>query len=153
MPSRVSHGCSPCVIRVSVKNILLILLRNPHVDRYDPVDPAHPAAAAAHPRTLTAAPLKVTTTLDATELPAITVREGKPRVGPRIRLPDRAATAGIAAKSLRRARTAIRQAGERARAARAPRCRRHDCQSRRPNAPSKAATLVASLMTRPRDQS
>ena len=125
MPSRVSHVCSLCEIRVRVKNILLILLRNTHVGRYDPADPAHPAPAAAHPGTLTAARLKITTALDATELLAITAPEGKPRV-------DRAVTAGIVAKSLGRVRTAIREACERARPARAPRCRRHDCRSRRP---------------------
>jgi hypothetical protein len=30
---------------VSVEKILLILLRNPHVDRHDPVDPADPASS------------------------------------------------------------------------------------------------------------
>jgi len=44
-PSRVSHVFSPCEIRVSLENILLILLRNPHVDRQDPVDPADPAGS------------------------------------------------------------------------------------------------------------
>jgi hypothetical protein len=132
MPSRVSHACSLCEIRVSVGNILLILLRNSRVGKYDHADPADPAPAAARRRMLAASRLRVPTTLDATELPAITAPEGTPRVGLRIRLPDRTVTAEIAAKSLRRAQTAIRQAGERARAARAPRCRRHDCRSRRP---------------------
>ena len=110
-PSRVSHARSRCQIRVSVENILLILLRNPHVDRHDPADPAHPAPAVARPRTLTASRLRVPTTLDATELPAITAPEGKPRVGLRIRLPDRTVTAEIAAKSLRKAQTGVREGG------------------------------------------
>jgi hypothetical protein len=91
-PSRVSHARSRCQIRVSVENILLILLRNPHVDRHDPVDPADPAPFAARPRTLTASHLGVPTTLDPTEVPAITAPKGKPRVGPRTRLPDRPVT-------------------------------------------------------------
>jgi hypothetical protein len=61
--------------------------------------------------TLTAARLKVTTTLNATELLAITAPENQPRITLRIRLPDRAVTAEIAAKSLRKAKTAIREAG------------------------------------------
>ena len=61
--------------------------------------------------TLTAARLKVTTTLDAGGLLAILPPEGKPRVSLRIRLPDRTMTAEIAAKSLRKAQTAIREAG------------------------------------------
>jgi hypothetical protein len=96
---------------VSVGNILLILLRNTHVDRCDPAYPAHPAPAAARPGTLTASRLRVLSTLDATEVPAITPPEGKPRVGLRIRLPDRAVIAEIAAKSLRKAQTAVRDAG------------------------------------------
>jgi hypothetical protein len=92
------------VIDTDRENILLILLRNPHVDRYDPADPAHPAAAAARRRMLTPSRLRVPTTLD-TALPAITAPEGTPRVGLRIRLSDRAVTAGIAAKSLRRVLT------------------------------------------------
>jgi hypothetical protein len=71
-----------------------------HVDRHDPADPADPAAFAARPRTLTASRLRVPTTLDPAELPAIAAPEGKPRVGLRIRLPDRTVTAEIAAKSL-----------------------------------------------------
>jgi hypothetical protein len=50
---------------------------------------------------LAAGRLKVTITLDATELNAITAPEGKPRVSLRIRLPDRTVTADIAEKSLR----------------------------------------------------
>lgn len=63
------------------------------------------------PGTLTASRLKVTTTLDAAELLAITAPDGKPRITLRIRLPDRTVTAGIAARSLRKAQTAIRDAG------------------------------------------
>jgi hypothetical protein len=64
------------------------------------------------PGTLTAMRLKVTTTLDAAELLAVPVPVGKPRVTLRIRLlPDRALTAEIAAKSLRRALRAIRETG------------------------------------------
>jgi hypothetical protein len=64
------------------------------------------------PGTLTATRLKVTTTLNAAELLAVPVPVGKPRVTLRIRLlPDRALTAEIAAKSLRRALRAIREAG------------------------------------------
>jgi hypothetical protein len=60
---------------------------------------------------LTAARLKVTTTLDATELLAITAPDGKPRIILNIRFPERTVTADIAAKSLRKADTAIREAG------------------------------------------
>jgi hypothetical protein len=63
------------------------------------------------PGTLTAARLKVTTVLNATELLAITAPDGEPRITLRIRLPDRTVTAGIAAKSLRKAQTAIRDVG------------------------------------------
>jgi hypothetical protein len=65
------------------------------------------------PGTLSTRQLKVTTTtLDAAELLAITAPEGKPRITLRIRLPDRTVTAEIAAKSLRKAQTAIRDAGK-----------------------------------------
>jgi hypothetical protein len=63
------------------------------------------------PGTLTAAWLKVTTILNADDLLAITAPEGRPRVTLHIRLPDRSVTAEIAAKSLRKAQTAIREAG------------------------------------------
>jgi hypothetical protein len=59
--------------------------------------------------TLTAARLKATTKLDGSEL--LTAPEGKPRITLRIRLPDRTVSADIAAKSLRKAQTAIREAG------------------------------------------
>ena len=62
------------------------------------------------PGTLAAARLKVTTTLNATELLAINPTDGKPRVSLRIRLPDRIVTAEIASKSLRKAQTAIHDA-------------------------------------------
>jgi hypothetical protein len=82
--------------------------------------PSRPSATPAPPRhgtipprpgTLTAARLKVTLTLNAAELLAITASKGKPRITLRIRLPDRTITAEIAAKSLRKAQTAIREAG------------------------------------------
>ena len=63
------------------------------------------------PGTLTAARLRVGTILNATELLAIVAPEGKPRITLRIRLPDRTITAEIASKSLRKAQTAIREAG------------------------------------------
>lgn len=63
------------------------------------------------PGTLSAKRLKVTLALDATELLAIAAPEGKPRITLRIRLPDRTVTAEIASKSLRKAQTAIREAG------------------------------------------
>ena len=49
--------------------------------------------------------------VNAADLNAITAPAGKPRVRLRIRLPDRTVTADIAAKSLRKAQTAIREAG------------------------------------------
>jgi hypothetical protein len=82
--------------------------------------PSRPGAIPAPPRhgitpprpgTLAATRLKVTLKLNAAELNAITAPEGKPRVTLRVRLPDRALTAEIAAKSLRKAQTAIRDIG------------------------------------------
>jgi hypothetical protein len=64
-----------------------------------------------HPGTLTAQRLKITLVLNATELNAIAAPEGKPRITLRICLPERTLTADIAAKSLRKAQTAIRDAG------------------------------------------
>ena len=61
--------------------------------------------------TLTATRLKIATTLDATELLAINAPNDKPRITLRIRLPDRTLTAEIAAKSLRKAQTTLRQSG------------------------------------------
>jgi hypothetical protein len=63
------------------------------------------------PGTLTAQRLKVTAVLDATELLSINAPDGKPRITLRIRLPERTLTADIASKSLRKAQTAIRDAG------------------------------------------
>jgi hypothetical protein len=63
------------------------------------------------PGTLTAARLKVFLTLNAAELNTIAAPEGRPRVSLCIRLPDRTITAEIAAKSLRKAQTAIRDVG------------------------------------------
>lgn len=61
--------------------------------------------------TLTANRLKVTLVLDADELLAVHAPDGQPRVRLRIRLPDRKLSADIAAKSLRKAQAAIREAG------------------------------------------
>jgi hypothetical protein len=55
--------------------------------------------------------LKVSTALDPAELIAIAAPADRSRVSLRIRGPDRIITAEIAAKSLRRAQTAIRVAG------------------------------------------
>jgi len=63
------------------------------------------------PGTLNAKRLKVTTTINAAELHAVTAPDGKPRIILTIRLPDRAVRAEIAAKSLRKAQTAIREHG------------------------------------------
>jgi hypothetical protein len=63
------------------------------------------------PGTLTAARLKVTIKLDASELIAVRARDGKERITLRIRLPDRTVTAEITAKSLHKAQTAIRETG------------------------------------------
>ena len=75
---------------------------------------AHPAprrGILTLPGTLTAARLKVTNILDAAELNAIKVPRDKLRITLRIRLPDRTITAEIAAKSLCKAPTALREAG------------------------------------------
>lgn len=61
--------------------------------------------------TLTAGRLRVSTTLNAAELLAVPAPNGNPRLKLRIRLPDRTVTADIAAKSLRRAQKAVREAG------------------------------------------
>jgi hypothetical protein len=63
------------------------------------------------PGTLTAGRLKVTLRLNAAELLAIAAPEDKPRIALRIRLPDRTITAEIAARSLYKAQTAIRETG------------------------------------------
>ena len=63
------------------------------------------------PGTLTTARLRVSLTLDGGELNAIKAPKDKPRITLRIRLPDRTLTAEIAAKSLRKAQLAIREAG------------------------------------------
>ena len=74
--------------------------------------PLRPDPGAIHEAAhLTAARLKVSTTLNANELLAVPAPEGKPRITLRIRLPARTLTAEIAAKSLRRAQAAIREAG------------------------------------------
>ena len=61
--------------------------------------------------TLTAKRRKVTLVLDANELLAVPAADGKTRATLRIGLPDRKLTADIAAKSLGKAQTAIREAG------------------------------------------
>lgn len=63
------------------------------------------------PGTLTAQRLKVTLVLNASELLSIPAPDGKPRVVLHIKLPERTVTADIAAKALRRAQSAIREAG------------------------------------------
>ena len=60
---------------------------------------------------LTAAKLKVTTVLKPNELLGVAAPEGTPRVTLYVKLPDRTVSADIAAKSLRRAQAAIREAG------------------------------------------
>jgi hypothetical protein len=75
-----------------------------------PAPPRH-GTIPPRPGTLTAGRLKVTLTLSAAELLAITAPEGKLRIPLRIRLPDRTITAEIASKSLRKAQTAIRETG------------------------------------------
>jgi len=75
--------------------------------------PSRPGTIPLPPRpgTLTAGRLKVTLVLNAAELLAVKAPKDKQRVTLRIRLSDRAITAEIAAKSLRKAQTAIRVAG------------------------------------------
>ena len=63
------------------------------------------------PSTLTASRLKITTMLNAAELLAIKPPHDQQRVTLRVQLPDRTITAEAAAKSLRKAQTAIREAG------------------------------------------
>jgi hypothetical protein len=76
------------------------------------VPPGHTTArAASPPGTLTASRLKVTVVLNAAELLTVPAPEGKPRISLRIALPGRTVTADIAAKSLRKAQTVIREAG------------------------------------------
>jgi hypothetical protein len=83
----------------------------PGHDGRDAAKPDPRAGTLSLPGTLTASRLKVTTMLNATELLAIAAPEGKPRITLRIRLPGRTVTAEIASKSLRKAQTAIREAG------------------------------------------
>jgi hypothetical protein len=59
---------------------------------------------------LSATRLKVSRPLNAAELLAVPTPEGRPRVTLRIGLPGRFVTGEIAAKSLRKAQTAIREA-------------------------------------------
>jgi hypothetical protein len=63
------------------------------------------------PGTLTASWLQVTTMLNAAELAAIAVPGGQRRITLRVRLPDRTISAEVAAKSLRKAQNALREAG------------------------------------------
>jgi hypothetical protein len=64
-----------------------------------------------YPPALHARRLKVTMVLDASELLSIRVLDDKPRVTLRIGLPDRIVTVDLAAKSVRKAQTAIRESG------------------------------------------
>ena len=61
--------------------------------------------------TLTAERLRIALTLNAAELNAIKAPKDKPRITLQIRLPNRTLIAEIAAKSLHKAQTAIREAG------------------------------------------
>jgi hypothetical protein len=61
--------------------------------------------------TVSAHKLKVTTVLSATDLLAVPVPEGKPRVVLRVQLPDRTLSVDLAAKSVRKAQAAIRELG------------------------------------------
>jgi hypothetical protein len=63
------------------------------------------------PGTLTASRLKVTVVLNAAELSTVSAPQDQQRITLRIRLADRTITAEIAAKSLRKAQNAIREAG------------------------------------------
>jgi hypothetical protein len=63
------------------------------------------------PTTLTASRLNVTAILNAAELFAAMAPKDKPCITMRIRLPDRMLIAEIAAKALRKAEIAIREAG------------------------------------------
>jgi hypothetical protein len=80
-------------------------------DGRDAAEPSPHPGTLTLPGTLTAARLKVTLTLCAAELNAIKALNDWPRLTLRIRLPDRTLTAEIAAKSLRKAQTAIRDVG------------------------------------------
>ena len=60
---------------------------------------------------LSATKLKVTVVLRPNELLTVPAPEGTPRVTLTVALPDRTVKADIATKSLRRAQTAIREAG------------------------------------------
>jgi hypothetical protein len=60
---------------------------------------------------LTSNKLKCTLVLKSEELLSVPAPDGKPRVVLRIKLPDRMLSADIAAKSLRRAQTTIRELG------------------------------------------
>lgn len=55
--------------------------------------------------------MKVTTVLNAEELLAISVPDGKQRVALQVKLPDRILSAEIPAKSLRRAQSAVSEMG------------------------------------------
>jgi hypothetical protein len=55
--------------------------------------------------------LKVTTMLKPDELLGVPAPDGTPRVTLRVQLPDRIITADVAAKSVRKAQTAIKESG------------------------------------------
>jgi hypothetical protein len=77
--------------------------------------PILPAVATRRPALLqtgdAAARLKVTIVLNAAELLAVRVPEGRPRMNLRIKLPDRMLVAEVAATSAHRNQKAIRDAG------------------------------------------
>jgi hypothetical protein len=60
---------------------------------------------------LTGKRLKITVVLNPPELLAVAAPEGMPRINLKVNLPDRIVTADLAAKSVRKAQTAIREAG------------------------------------------
>jgi hypothetical protein len=60
---------------------------------------------------VSAAKLKVTAVLNAAELLAVPVPDGKPRVVLRVKFPDRELTVDLAAKSVRKAQAPIRESG------------------------------------------
>jgi hypothetical protein len=62
--------------------------------------------------TLTAKSLKITAVLDPAEVAAVPTPEGKPKVGFRIKSPDRTVHALITAKSVRKARKLIESCPE-----------------------------------------
>ena len=90
---------------------ILIPARDPAIPAATPPIPARDPTGSPSRRAPAPSPQRVTTTLNANELLAVPAPEGKPRITLRIRLPDHTVIADIAAKSLRKAQAAIRDAG------------------------------------------